>query len=143
MTESIEYKKGYKYQLYKTYFVQTDIHPPENIHTELIDLTAGGLLTIRKHYAWDGPSGPTIDTPSFMRPSLIHDALYQLIRMGLLSIAFREAVDRELKKDCKEDGMCSWYRSIVYWAVRKFAKSSALKENMRKVITAPKRKEIE
>ena len=137
MREYIEYKKGYKYQLFKTYFIKTNIHPLKNIHTERIDLSMDGYLTIRKGYAWDGPSGPTLDTPSFMRGSLIHDSLYQLIRMELLSMECRKGADMELDKACGVDGMMSWYRNVVFFSVRKFASGSAMKENMRKVITAP------
>ena len=37
-------------------------------------------LYISKGYSWDGPSGPAIDTPDWIKASLVHDALYQLIR---------------------------------------------------------------
>jgi hypothetical protein len=60
---------------------------------------------ISKGYAWDGPSGPTIDTGNFMRGSLIHDALYQLMRTGNLPTSFRERADLLLRKTCIDDGM--------------------------------------
>ena len=76
--ECIAYKAGYKYQLKAEYVVQIDIKPAALIDIEYLALTPTGALTIRKGYAWDGPSGPTIDTLNFMRGSLVHDALYQL-----------------------------------------------------------------
>ena len=84
--ECIAYKKGYKYQLTEAYTVDILIHPDADIHSNsgYIDLTAEGTLTIKKGYAWDGPSGPTVDTRNFMRGSLVHDALYQLMREGAL-----------------------------------------------------------
>jgi len=43
----------------------------------------GGLL-IKAGYSWDGPSGSAIDTKNFMQGSLVHDALYQLLRENIL-----------------------------------------------------------
>ena len=58
----IIYKDGYKYQLCKTYTIDTAIYPKENITTFFIDLNTKGKLTIRKGYAWDGASGIAFDT---------------------------------------------------------------------------------
>ena len=140
MTETIKYRKGYKYQLEKTYRVDTNIKRDDdapNISTEFIMLNSGGRLRIKNGYAWDGPSGPTIDTKNFMRGSLAHDALYQLMRQGHLDIKWREQADKELKRICLEDGMSkirAWY---VYKSVRLFAKPAALSSNRKKVFTAP------
>ena len=84
--ECISYKKGYKYQLVEAYTVKISIRPKKSVASpsEFIVLTADGLLTINKGYAWDGPSGPALDTCNFMRGSLVHDALYQLMREKLL-----------------------------------------------------------
>jgi len=78
--ECIAYKGGYKYQLKEDYVTETRITPPTPIQTEYIALTSQGRISIKRGYAWDGPSGPTIDTLNFMRGSIVHDALYQLIR---------------------------------------------------------------
>ena len=82
--QCIKYKAGYKYQLKSNYAVTISIKPPADITTPYITLNAQGMLTLKDGYAWDGPSGPTIDTLTFMRGSLIHDALYQLMREGKL-----------------------------------------------------------
>ncbi len=82
---TVVYKGGYKYQLHESYEVTVRINPPEDIKTEYISLDQMGHLVLQKGYAWDGPSGPTIDTGDFMRGSLVHDALYQLMRMEHLS----------------------------------------------------------
>lgn len=97
MTPKIYYRGGYKYQLQATYVCQSGIIPPAPIDDhEFITLSVDGTITIRAGYAWDGPSGPTFDTANFMRGSLEHDALYQLMGCGLLPIDFREAADRRL-----------------------------------------------
>ena len=67
----IVYKGGYKYQLKETYSVRISITPADTINTEYIVLDNTGDLTIKEGYAWDGPSGPTIDTLTFMRGSLM------------------------------------------------------------------------
>lgn len=79
-----------------------------------------GRLQIAEGYAWDGASGPAIDTASFMRGSLVHDALYQLIRRRVLPPAARKPADGLLVSVALADGM--WYvRSLwVYAAVRVF-----------------------
>ncbi|MGH7536144.1 MAG: DUF1353 domain-containing protein, partial [Gemmatimonadales bacterium] len=78
----IQYRTGYKYQLAADYTVLLAFGPAENIKTEYIcfvrSLQGRGYLTVKEGYAWDGPSGPTVDTKDFMRGSLVHDALYQL-----------------------------------------------------------------
>lgn len=116
--------RKYKYQLVKDFTYKTKI-TGYDITTEYIRLEMGGLLHIKKGYCWDGPSGPTFDTKSSMRASLVHDALYQLIRMGLLSPANRPATDKELYALCLIDGMWGWRAWLWYRAVKKFAGSAA------------------
>ena len=78
----IQYKKRrkYKYNLHSVCTYHTGIKVEKEHKSAFIEIGTDGLLTIRKGYAWDGPSGPTIDTKDFMRGSLVHDALYQLLR---------------------------------------------------------------
>jgi len=90
--------KSYKYELLEDYVVDIDIHPPKDICLEFISMTIEGHLITRKGYAWDGPSGPAIDTKNFMQGSLTHDVLCQLMRMGLLPMTCKDAADRLLEK---------------------------------------------
>lgn len=112
-TATIKYKKGYKYQLAEDYETEVGVKPGEDVETDFIYLTAAGKILIKKGYAWDGPSGPTIDTKNFMRGSLVHDALYQLMRGEQLDRKTNRAkADDELKRMCLEDGMFklrAWY----------------------------------
>jgi hypothetical protein len=119
--QCIRYAAGYKYQLRATCAIQTTIKPPAPIRTEYISLDDMGVLTIREGYAWDGPSGPTIDTLDFMRPSLAHDGLYQLMREGHLDhLVYRQPADQELRRLCLEDGMSRVRAWWVYQGVRLF-----------------------
>lgn len=95
------------------------------------------MLQIRDGYCWDGPSGISIDTKNFMRGSLVHDALYQLIRLGLLGPEQRSAADRELYKTCREDGMNVLRAAYVYRCVRWFGKGAANPARERPILTAP------
>lgn len=134
----IAYNDGYKYQLKRDYLIKIDILPSAPVDEDFIVLTINGMLTIKKGYAWDGPSGPTIDTLNFMRGSLVHDALYQLMRDGWLhKVQMRDAADRLLQKICIEDGMSKIRAWLVYQAVHNFGDPSADPANKRPETWAP------
>ena len=77
-----------------------------------------GWLTILDGYAWDGPSGMTIDSPGSIQASLIHDCLYQFCREGLLSAGLRLEIDRLFRNQLRLDGMSKFRSAVWYWAVR-------------------------
>jgi len=137
-SKQIIYQGGYKYQLKESYCCCVNIFPELDIITEFITLRTTGKLEIKSGYAWDGPSGPTIDTKNFMRGSLVHDALYQLMREGLLNPAvYRLVADSELKRICLEDGMSeirAWY---VFRAVQRCGEACADPYSMRPSLVAP------
>lgn len=118
MKAIIRYKDGYKYQLVESYTYQTEIYGFD-IGTDWIRLEPNGKLTAAKGYAWDGASGPTVDTKSSMRGSLIHDELYQLMGIEPKLLVYRPYADDLLYKICCEDGMNSVrayvWRKMVNW----------------------------
>lgn len=120
----IKYREihGYKYLLEELYVIDTGILGQHtSVYAErFVRLHKDGRMTISEGYAWDGPSGPTIDTPSFIRASLVHDALYQLIREGVLDVKHRKKADKLMRQICKEDGMPFWRRWYTYNSVRLF-----------------------
>lgn len=135
----IAYNSGYKYQLKEAYVLATSLRPEQAIELDYLGLGPDGTLTIRKGYAWDGPSGPTIDTADFMRGSLVHDALYQLMREGHLDReVYRDVADRLLQALCIEDGMSKWMAWLVYQGVHRFANPASDPAHDRPVIRAPK-----
>ena len=115
----------------------TDIHPEVTIFDLYLSLRDDGILTILSGYAWDGASGPAIDTKTILRGSLVHDALYQLMRLKLLGGWWREAADDELKKICLEDGMCKIRAWWVHRAVRRLAGYAANPKSKKEVLSAP------
>jgi hypothetical protein len=134
----IEYRSGYKYQLASAYRVKVSVLPDQDIETEFLGLTQAGMLSIKKGYAWDGPSGPTIDTDNFMRGSLVHDALYQLMRNRRLSDRkWRKEADLILKRMCIEDGMSGIRAWWVHRGVRVGGGPAADPNAAKKVCTAP------
>lgn len=132
----IQYRDGYKYQLVETYTCRVSI-VGQNARSEFIDLEPDGKLTICHGYAWDGPSGPTVDTKNFMRGSLVHDALYQLLREGLIPQELRQAADMILRDICREDGMSAPRAWWVYNGVRLGGGPAAAIGSSRPVKTAP------
>ncbi len=78
------------------------------------------MLEVIKGFIWDGPSGPTYDSPSSMRASLIHDVLYSLISKGVLPKDYRKAADREFRRIAIEDDMWRWRAWVWYYSLRVF-----------------------
>lgn len=136
----ITYQSGFKYQLIEDYEIETGIKG-YSARTPYLSLYSTGRLVINKGYAWDGPSGPTIDTKNFMRGSLVHDALYQLMRMGKMGRSMgkrnRQQADRLLRTMCIEDGMWRVRAWWIYKSLRLFGGPAASKSGRRDSLTAP------
>jgi hypothetical protein len=119
MPEKIRYKQGYKYQLVDPYWYQTDIFGLSLKIDSYVVLKPDGVLYIYRGYAWNGASGPTIDSKSSMRASLLHDALYQMMAEYPELRAWRPYADTILENVCREDGMNSFrawtWRKAVNW----------------------------
>lgn len=122
--DCLVYARGYKYQTRAAFALlipelRGAVAAP--VRTDWLESDPEGTLRIRAGYAWDGASGPTWDSKSSMRASCVHDALYQLMRLGLLSREWREVADRVFRRLCQEDGMWSIRAQIWYDMVRVFA----------------------
>ncbi len=123
---------GYKYRLSENFSEPIEITPSKPVFISdktkigkiYASLSTDGLLTIYPGYAWDGPSGPTVDTPDFLVASLVHDALYQMLREKKLPQSMRKIADQILKRICIEEGMSNLRAFYVYLAVRIFGTSS-------------------
>lgn len=137
MTDAaIHFRSGYKYQLAADYHIALPI-VGHAVRTEYVSMTGTGQLTIRSGYCWDGASGPTIDTRNSQRASLVHDALYQLMRSTLLPAGYREIADHMLHQLLLEDGM-SRVRAWLWWrAVRRAAGAAARPSRERPILVAP------
>jgi hypothetical protein len=85
-------------------------------------------LYIAKHYCWDGSSIPLkkswrwlFDSDKYCKEaSLVHDALCQLIRNGLLPLRYRIDADKYYQDMCMNYGMPKWQAKLRYRALRMF-----------------------
>jgi hypothetical protein len=137
------YVGGYKFQSRNDMIYQVFIFPDEDIITDLIVLRKDGWLWVSKYFAWDGCSGPTIDTITNMRAGHAHDALYALFRMGKLNPAtWRPQADWVLGDLMRRDGASrarAWYYEK---AVNTFAGWAADPKNAKRILVAPSRKNM-
>lgn len=125
----------YKYKLLAAYVIML----PHNfrlveVSTEWLtiryDVNDGWVVWLAEGYHWDGATNcPDFDC--IMRWALLHDALYQLLRAGMVfgHESFRKKADSSIHIVGREDG-CVWLlRAIIYRAVQMFgAKHAAIKE---------------
>lgn len=137
MKSRLAYKDGYKFVVHDDFFIDIPIKGYSAEIPGRVMLNRSGLLSIYSGYAWDGASGPAIDTPNFIRGSLVHDALYQLIEEGALPFACRLPADDVLIQICKADGMSAPRRWWVKLAVNTFG-ARAL-ESRNPVLFAPEK----
>lgn len=117
--------KQYKYELSEDLEIQTNLFR-YNINHKFFKLTPSGLLIIFIGYKWDGVSGPMIDTDDSMIGGCVHDALYQMIRLGLILRSEKMVCDyimRELFNSCKMNSFRSGY---AYYGVKLFGNSSCV-----------------
>ncbi len=113
-------RKKYDYDLPETQTFPTAGLP--DIVTEYITVRSG-QMSLRKHYAWDGPTGWPFETEWLMEPSAVHDALYQLMREGHIDrTKWRRYADRMLRQMCIDRGGHKILAAAVYGIVRALGK---------------------
>lgn len=133
----MKYKKlrSYKYQVWEKFSFEL----PKNFDIlkarrgKYLKLSKTGLVTVDWGYRWDGASGPAIDTPNFMTPSCIHDALYQLIRDGYIAFENWRDADKYMLNECKARKM-SWFRRSYVSAGLKLAGGKYAKSDLLDVV---------
>lgn len=129
------YKDGYKYQLEKDAVFMLPAILSFYEHDSAFITLHGGLLTVKAGYALDGPSGPTADSPSGMRPALLHDSGYQLIREGILQQEHKPIFDELFYRGLLHDGMGKIRAWAWYQAVKYFGKGATI--HNRNILAAP------
>lgn len=117
--------KKYKYRVKEFEILQIDIYG-YNIEHEFFELNSKGILTIYPGYLWDGVSGPAIDTKNTRLAGLVHDVLYQMIRLELILPSDKEIADKILRKILLSKGMSKFRAWYYYQAVDKFGKYSCI-----------------
>ena len=126
-----------KYQLAEDMVIDIPYWPYGEVTTDLIIVSPSrhdkAFMRIKKYFCWDGPSGPAIDTPSFMEASLVHDAFYWLIRWGKIPEDYRSYADDLMYELCLKNGMCKIRAKWCCWGVKRFAAKAASSDNKRKI----------
>lgn len=115
----------YKYQVLISFLIRTDITgiDIDTAIMEYLGLDSSGLLYIKSGYAWNGSNWSS--DKHAMIASLVHDALYQLMRLGLLNrTVFRKPADALYRDLCIAEGMSKFEAAIRYRGLRWFGKSS-------------------
>jgi hypothetical protein len=131
---------GYKYQVVEDYTTRIEVYPEKDLIFRFMELYPTGNLLIKSGYAWDGATGLPKTPTTILRGSLVHDVLYQLMRLGALNYKTnRLLADQIFKKLCLEDGALAIEANCVYSLVRvfgeKYAKPTPTKEVV--ILTAP------
>ena len=133
----LEYTAGFKYQVHSDFKIRLSFAPPKAIRTQFLSFDLDRYLEIKKAWSWDGMSGGIVDTRSSMQGSAVHDALYWLLRQGLLPLSYRGKCDDELKQICLDDKM--WKSRAAYhrWGLRKAGRAAALPSAIKRIYRAP------
>ncbi|MBI9097549.1 MAG: DUF1353 domain-containing protein [Spirochaetaceae bacterium] len=109
---------NYKYYLVTDY-IHDDIGIDIDLKTDFIEIQLG-TMTIKEGYSWNGIRGYAVDRMNFMRATLVHDALYQLMRLEELPRSYRRKADLLFKKIALEDGVSLFSANLAFWGVRQF-----------------------
>lgn len=123
------------------YVVQTKLRPDRRIETDFVVLEVDGRLWIKFGYASDGPTGlPAWAKRYFkrlLRGAFGHDAIYQLIRSGLLPESARAEADQYLLEQWLEDGVWSLLAHTGVAIVRQVGDRYAKAGTEPKTLVAP------
>ena len=117
----------YKFKVEENFSIELPFKIPDFEHPYAS--SKDGILSVKKGYAWDGASGPIINTRDTLVASLVHDVLYQAMRLNLIksSKENRKIADKNFFEILKMNGVNSIRRKVWYFAVRLFGKKSTIK----------------
>ena len=120
-----EYK--YKFKVEENFSIELPFKIPDFEHPYAS--SKDGILSVKRGYAWDGASGPIINTRDTLVASLVHDVLYQAMRLNLIKSSKdnRKIADKNFFEILKMNGVNSIRRKVWYFAVRLFGKKSTIK----------------
>lgn len=130
------------------YQLDIDLRPwhAQDIETRFMALSLDGLLTLRPGFLWDGPTGPMPDRAEMMRGSLVHDALYDLMRLKKLDRdpAIRAVADRAMHDLFVADGTPPARAKLLHNIVSKINDAAFVRRAMNPIsvhIVGPERNE--
>ena len=124
-------KYKYKFKVEENFSIELPFKIPDFEHPYAS--SKDSILSIKRGYAWNGASGPVINTRDTLVASLVHNVLYQAMRLNLIkpSKENRKTADKNFFEILKMNGVNSIRRKVWYFAVRLFGKklTKSLQEN--------------
>ena len=120
-------KYKYKFKVEENFSIELPFKIPDFEHPYAS--SKDSILSIKRGYAWNGASGPVINTRDTLVASLVHNVLYQAMRLNLIksSKENRMIADKNFFEILKMNGVNSIRRKVWYFAVRLFGKKSTIK----------------
>jgi len=115
-SERIQYLAGIKYRLDKPYRLKVKLNS-DNIVCRHVSYTDGELL-IDREFVWDGVTGMWINESAAMRGSLVHDAIYHLIRECGIDDSNAKIADDLLYQFSREDGVSWTLAQIMHYTTK-------------------------
>ncbi len=113
----LKYLQGMKYVLSEDIIFQTPVLG-YNITDQFFTLSENGKLLIRTGFAWDGASGPTIDTKDCLAASLVHDVFCICMRDYRISYAqWQPTINKFFRDMCIANGMPVWRADLWHKGV--------------------------
>lgn len=117
-------KYKYKFKVEENFSIKLPYKIPDFEHPYAS--SKDSILSVKRGYAWDGASGPIINTRDTLVASLVHDVLYQAMRLNLIksNSENKKIADKIFFEILKMHGVNSIRRKVWYLAVRLFGKKS-------------------
>lgn len=117
-------KYKYKFKVEENFSIKLPYKIPDFEHQYAS--SKDSILSVKRGYAWDGASGPIINTRDTLVGSLVHDVLYQAMRLNLIKSnkENKKTADKIFFEILKMHGVNSIRRKVWYLAVRLFGKKS-------------------
>ena len=127
----IKYKEGFRFYLADDFFILIEGLPDVAVLETYKMSLSNGSLRISRGYMWDGPW----KNKKMIRGFLVHEALYQLIRLGYLDYSWRLKANAVLCKILVADGV---FRGFAF-LIKKFFDvfGSVASKSGRKIQIAP------
>jgi hypothetical protein len=133
--KQVAYSNADKYVLAKDYYDFAPFTVDTSIFTPYGAFYITGEYRISKGFLFSA-NAPAINTEDSKRASCVHDFFYSLMKDGLLSRDYREAVDKLFYEHLIEDGMIG-FRALYWWKAVRIGGEKALNSPRPKVILAP------
>lgn len=137
-----EFSKGWKYRNHNgfAYKLQHDYGLAEDYESRFLLMTTDNWLLVLDGYSWNGADCfPDFDW--IKTPSLIHDALLELVAEGVLPESLNDQIDREIEAAIVGNAGKRWLLKLRGWYVKRGTNlAQTRKGDTKKVYNLPRLK---